>query len=119
MPHEGSGAADALGSPLGGEHFAVVLTTVPAQPKVGDTKFVAKVLHHGESFDGATVKVETKMPAIGHGGPKLELKFTSGNTYEGFTKLPMAGEYEAKVVVVMKADPIHKNTFTYKFRVGQ
>lgn len=119
MPHEGSGVADALGSPHGGEHFAVVLTTVPAEPKVGETKFVAKVLHHGEPFDGATVNVETKMPPRGHGGPKLELKFASGNTYEGSTKLPMVGEYEAKVVIVMKADPVHTNTFSYKFRVGK
>ncbi|HEY0867016.1 MAG TPA: FixH family protein, partial [Fimbriimonas sp.] len=99
MPHSQSGPQDALGSPQGTKTFAVVLSTDPVEPKAGPTKFILKVLHQGEAFDGATARVETSMPAMGHAGPKVELKRVSGNTYEGTTKLPMAGAYEAKVFV--------------------
>jgi hypothetical protein len=96
-------AAPAKGSALGtevqGEHYAIKLEADPAEPKVGKVKFTATILHHGTPTEGATVKLTTTMPSMGHAGPETELKSVGAGVYSGELELGMAGDIQATVSV--------------------
>ena len=89
----------ALGTEVQGEHYSIKLEADPTEPKVGKVKFSATILHHGTPTEGATVKLTTSMPAMGHSGPEAELKSVGGGVYSGELEIGMAGEFQATVAV--------------------
>ena len=118
-PNQTSTAAtkgSALGTEVQGEHYAIKLVADPAEPKVGKVKFTANVMHHGQPTDGAKVNLETTMPAMGHDGPKTELKSAGGGEYSGELDLGMAGEFSATVSVDQEG---HTGEAQFSFVVKQ
>ena len=95
----------ALGTEKANEHFAISLTAEPAELKVGKAKFIAKVLHHGQPTQGATVRVSLSMPTMNMGGPEITLNHTKDGIYEGEADLSMGGEWQAKVSVEQEGHP--------------
>lgn len=96
----------ASGAALGGEEaagpFQVTLTTEPAEPKVGDTLFRARVTRDGSPVTGADITLGLSMPSMNMGGPEATLKASASGgpgTYEGTANLSMGGEYQANVAV--------------------
>lgn len=99
LPEPDAPAVAELGQRVEGQHFGVTLTLDPAEPKAGEATFTAKIDHHGEPAAGAKASVELEMPEMGHGAPGVELAESGGGAYQGQGKLPMAGVYEATVVI--------------------
>ena len=118
-PHGAGAAKGALGTPQGNQQFAIILKADPEQPKVGQVKLVAKILHEGNPYEKANVQVNLSMPDMNHGGPKADLIHTSGNAYEGTIDLKMPGTYKAEVVISTAAKPVKSAIFTYTFDVSK
>lgn len=89
----------ALGTPQEAGPFQVTLSLKPAQPKVGDARFTAKVTRDGQPVTNGTVKLDTSMPTMNMGDPDTALKHTRGGVYEGTLNLSMGGYWEAKVII--------------------
>lgn len=89
----------ALGTEAAGDHYAITLTAQPSELKVGKATFSAKILHHGEPTEGATVRLMLSMPKMNMGGPTRELTHKGGGVYVGEVELSMGGEWQAKVSV--------------------
>jgi hypothetical protein len=106
----------ALGMEKANEHFGITLTAEPSELKVGNAKFTAKVLHHGQPTEGASVKLSLSMPSMNMGGSEVELKHTSGGVYEGEADLSMGGDWRAKVSVGQEG---HSGEADYDFVVMQ
>lgn len=120
-PATSAGAPEApkgasLGTERANEHFAITLTAKPAELKVGMAEFSARVLHHGQPTEAATVKVSLSMPSMNMGGPEITLKHTSNGVYEGEADLSMGGDWQAKVSVEQEG---HPGEATYDFVVMQ
>lgn len=95
----------ALGTEEQNDHFSITLTAEPAELKVGKVKFLAKVMHHGQPTDAATVKLSLSMPTMNMGGPDVELKATKDGMYEGEAELSMGGDWQGKVTVEQEGHP--------------
>jgi nitrogen fixation protein FixH len=114
----GSGTAatgTALGTAAAAGPFQVTLTTAPAAPKVGDTRFQAQVTRDGQPVKDATVTVSLSMPSMNMGGPETTLKPT-GDRYEGTANLGMGGEYQTKTTVTAGSD---MGTAVFQFMATQ
>jgi hypothetical protein len=105
----------ALGTEQTAGPFQVTLSTEPAAPKAGDTRFTARVTRDGKTVTGATVKVDLSMPSMNMGGPSVTLK-PRGDHYEGTAKLGMGGAWQAKTTVSAGSDT---GTAVYEFTAGQ
>jgi YtkA-like len=114
----GGGAPAAAGVALGTQQavgpFQVTLSTSPAPPKAGETRFEAKVSRDGQAVSGATVTVSLSMPSMKMTGPDVTLQ-PAGDHYEGAANLGMAGEWEAKTTVNASGET---GTATYHFTAG-
>ena len=101
-PSSGTNQSVAPGAALGilqaAGPFQVLLTTVPSSPKVGETKFIAKVTKDEQPLKAGTVVVSLSMPSMSMAGPEIKLK-AAGDHFEGAGNLAMGGEYEAKTTV--------------------
>lgn len=105
-----------LGTERANEHFAITLTAEPSELKVGKAMFIAKVLHHGQPTENATVKLSLSMPSMNMGGPEVMLKHTSNGMYQGEADLSMGGDWQAKVTVDQEG---HPGEAVYNFVVMQ
>lgn len=118
----GSGAsvtAAALGSEAAAGPFQVSLTTEPAAPKVGDTRFRVTVTKDGQPVKEAAVTVSLSMPGMNMGGPTTTLQPVpkdTGGQYEGSASLGMGGEYQAKTTVTAGGDT---GTAVFQFMATQ
>lgn len=92
-----------LGTAAAAGPFKVTLTSVPAAPKVGETRFQAQVTRDGQPVKNATVTVSLSMPSMDMGGPETTLK-AAGEQYAGTANLGMGGEYQAKTTVTAGGD---------------
>jgi nitrogen fixation protein FixH len=101
----------ALGTQQAAGPFQVTLSTSPAPPKAGETRFQAKVSRDGQPVSGATVTVSLSMPSMKMTGPDVTLQ-AAGDRYEGSANLGMAGEWEAKTTVNASGET---GTATYRF----
>jgi hypothetical protein len=117
QPSAGTGAAT-TGAALGMEQpagpFQATLST-ETPPKMGETRFVAKVTRNGQPITDATVKVSLSMPSMNMAGPVVTLK-PSGSQYEGPANLSMGGAWQAVTTVTAGSDT---GTATYQFNAGQ
>ena len=107
--------AGSLGAEQTAGPFQVALTTEPAAPKVGDTRFRAQVTRDGQPVKDATVTVSLSMPSMNMGGPETTLTAAGGH-YEGTANLGMGGEYQAKATVTAGGDT---GTAVYRFSASQ
>ena len=92
----------ALGADEAAGPFHVTLTSEPAEPKVGDTLFRARVTRDGSPIAGADVTLSLSMPSMSMGGPEAKLNASDSGgpgTYEGTANLSMGGEYQANLAV--------------------
>lgn len=105
----------ALGTAAAAGPFQVTLTTDPAAPKVGDTRFQAQVTKDGQPVKDATVTISLSMPSMNMGGPETTFKPT-GEQYEGAANLGMGGEYQAKTTVTAGGDT---GTAVFQFMATQ
>jgi nitrogen fixation protein FixH len=116
----GGGAPAVAGAALGTEQaagpFQVTLSTDPAAPKVGETRFQAKVSRSGQPVSGATVRVSLSMPSMNMAGPEVTLKPAGAGEYEGTANLGMAGDWQAKTTVSAGADT---GAAIYQLTAGQ
>ena len=105
----------ALGTEAAAGPFQVALTTEPAAPKVGDTRFHSRVTKDGQPVKDATVTVSLSMPSMNMGGPETTLT-PAGDHFEGTANLGMGGEYQAKTTVTAGGDT---GTAVYRFSASQ
>jgi YtkA-like len=108
-------AGAALGTPHAAGPFQVTLSTDPAPPKAGETRFQAKVSRDGQPVSAASVSLSLSMPSMSMKGPDVALK-PAGDHYGGAASLAMAGEWEAKVTVTAGGAT---GTTTYRFSASQ
>lgn len=110
------GSWGALGTEQSAGAFQVTLSTDPAAPKTGDTRFQAKVTNGGQPATDATVNLSPSMPSMQMKGPEATLKHMDGGSYEGTANLSMTGEWEAKTTVTGGGDT---GTTVHRFTASQ
>lgn len=118
-PNEAGQPVSAVGASIGSEQaagpFQVTLSTEPSAPKVGETRFTARVTKGGQPVKDATIAISLSMPAMKMEGPEVTLKAAS-DRYEGTANLAMGGDYEAKTTVSAGGD---SGTALFQFTASQ
>ena len=115
-PAAGGEQAVALGTKQTAGQSEITLTMEPAEPKAGDTRFVAQVQHEGKPQMDAVVKIKLSMPSMNMDGPTADLKHTSGGRYEGIANLSMGGDWRADATIT---DHHGSQTVSYSFKASQ
>ncbi len=119
-PPAGAGTAAPAGAALGTAQaagpFQITLTTDPAAPTEGDTRFIAAVTRDGKPVKDAEVKAALSMPTMNMGGPNVELDHKDDGRYQGEADLSMGGAWQAVVTV---SDEGETGTATYAFAAMQ
>lgn len=108
--------APSLGTQQPAGPFQVTLSTDPAAPRVGDTRFEARITRDGQPATGATVRVSLSMPSMQMVGPEVSLEPTGDDTYAGMANLSMGGEWQADVSVSAGGE---SGTAVYQFSASQ
>lgn len=111
-----TGAGAALGTAQAAGPFQVTLSTQPAAPRSGDTRFQAKVTKGGQPVTDATVNLSLSMPSMNMAGPEASLQHMDGGSYEGTANLSMGGDWEAKTSVAGGGDT---GTAVHRFTASQ
>jgi hypothetical protein len=119
-PPPGARGPAAVGASLGTTQaagpFQVTLSTDPAAPKVGETRFAAQVTRNGQPVSDARVKVSLSMPSMSMAGPEVTLKAAGAGTYEATANLGMGGDWQAKTTVSAGEET---GTAVHQFAAGQ
>ena len=93
----------------------VTLTTDPNPPQAGRNRFIATVQEDGQPVTDAEVAVELHMAAMPEMNmPEMRNRVTLGHQaagrYDGAGDLPMAGRWDATVVVSRQGEEIGRVT---------